>query len=93
MCFFPIFLSLCYANPTHPPGCPYDLEFREVRHNSLVLLWAAPLYEGQQGPITGYLVELSEGDQSQSWTAVNEEPIADTFLKVGEIYLVYVIRI
>lgn len=64
-----------------------------MRHNSLVVLWAVPLYEEQQGPITGYLVELSEGDQSQSWTAVNEEPIADTFLKVGEIYLVYVIRI
>uniref|UniRef100_A0A4W5MM65 Myomesin 3 n=1 Tax=Hucho hucho TaxID=62062 RepID=A0A4W5MM65_9TELE len=73
---------LCEEWTMPEPGCPYDLEFREVRHNSLVLLWAVPLYEGQQGPITGYLVELSEGDQSQSWTAVNEEPIADTFLKV-----------
>ncbi|XP_055759477.1 myomesin-3 isoform X1 [Salvelinus fontinalis] len=74
---------LCEEWTMPEPGCPYDLECREVRHNSLVLLWALPLYEGQQGPITGYLVELSEGDQSQSWTAVNEEPIADTFLKVS----------
>ncbi|XP_029574428.1 myomesin-3-like [Salmo trutta] len=74
---------LCEEWTMPEPGCPYDLEFREVRHNSLVVLWAVPLYEGQQGPITGYLVELSEGDQSQSWTAVNEKPIADTVFKVS----------
>lgn len=63
-------------------GCPYDLELREVRDNSVVLLWAAPLYEGQ-GPVTGYLVEISQGDQSDEWTAVNEEPITDMYYKVS----------
>lgn len=65
------------------PGCPYDLEFREVRDGSLVLLWAAPLYEGRS-PVTGYLLEISLSDQSDNWTALNETPICDTHYKVKE---------
>ncbi|XP_034145032.1 myomesin-3 isoform X2 [Esox lucius] len=76
---------LCEEWTMPEPGCPYDLEIREVRNNSLVLLWARPLYEGKHGPITGYLVELSEGDQSQSWTAVNKEPVTDTIFKVSDL--------
>ena len=64
-------------------GCPYGLELREVRSNSLVLLWAAPLYEGR-GPVTGYLLEISSGDQSDEWTALNEETISATHYKVRE---------
>lgn len=64
------------------PGCSYDLEVREVRDSSLVLLWAAPLYEGRS-PVTGYLLEISQGDQSDSWTALNEKPISDTHYKVS----------
>ncbi|KAJ7985302.1 hypothetical protein DPEC_G00350670 [Dallia pectoralis] len=74
---------VCEPWTTSEPGCPYDLEIREVRNNSLVLLWARPLYEGKQGPITGYQVELSEGDQSQSWAAVNKKPVTDTVFKVS----------
>lgn len=66
----------------HCSGCPYDAQVREVRDDSLVLLWAAPLYEGS-GPVTGYLVEISEGEQSDCWTAVNEKPICDTHYKVS----------
>ncbi|XP_053182875.1 myomesin-3 [Scomber japonicus] len=73
---------LCEEWTMPEPGCPYDLEFREVRDNSVVVLWAAPLYEGQ-GPVTGYLVEISQGDQSDEWTAVNEEPITDMYYKVS----------
>ena len=54
-----------------------------MRDNSVVVLWAAPLYEGQ-GPVTGYLVEISQGAQSDEWTAVNEEPIADMYYKVSK---------
>lgn len=64
-------------------GCPFDLELREVRNNSLVLLWAAPLYEGRS-PVTGYLLEISQGDESDSWSALNEKPINDTHYKVSE---------
>ncbi|XP_023271028.1 myomesin-3 [Seriola lalandi dorsalis] len=73
---------LCEKWTMPEPGCTYDLEFREVRNNSLVLLWAAPLYEGQS-PVTGYLLEISQGDQSDDWTALNAEPISDTHYKVS----------
>ncbi|KAM8735526.1 myomesin-3 [Acanthopagrus schlegelii] len=73
---------LCEKWTMPEPGCPFDLELREVRNNSLVLLWAAPLYEGR-GPVTGYLLEISQGDESDSWTALNEKPINDTHYKVS----------
>ncbi|XP_068426243.1 myomesin-3 [Clinocottus analis] len=73
---------LCEKWTMPEPGCPYDVEFREVRDGSLVLLWAAPLYEGQS-PVTGYFLEISQGDQSDTWTALNETPICDTHYKVS----------
>ena len=54
-----------------------------MKNDSLVLLWAAPLYEGR-GPVTGYFLEISQGGQSDEWTAVNEKPITDTHYKVSE---------
>ncbi|XP_056142190.1 myomesin-3 [Lampris incognitus] len=72
---------LCKEWTMPEPGCPYDLEYREVRHDSLVLLWAAPLYEGRS-PVIGYLVESSRSDQSEHWSAVNDKPVTDTFYKV-----------
>lgn len=53
-----------------------------MRKSSLVLLWAAPLYEGSS-PVTGYFLEISEGDQSDDWTALNEKPVSDTHYKVS----------
>ncbi|CAG6014633.1 unnamed protein product [Menidia menidia] len=73
---------LCEKWTMPEPGCPHDLEFREVRNSSLVLLWAAPLYEGQS-PVTGYMLEVSQGDQSENWTLLNEKPISDTHYKVS----------
>ncbi|XP_070767678.1 myomesin-3 [Enoplosus armatus] len=73
---------LCEKWTMPEPGCPYDLELREVRNSSLVLLWAAPLYEGRS-PVTGYLLEISQGDQSDNWTALNEKPTSDTHYKVS----------
>ncbi|CAJ1062752.1 myomesin-3 [Xyrichtys novacula] len=73
---------LCEKWTMPEPGCPYDVEVREVRDSSLVLLWAAPLYEGR-GPVTGYLLEISQGDQSDEWTAVTENLISDTHYKVS----------
>uniref|UniRef100_A0A3Q2VCA7 Myomesin 3 n=1 Tax=Haplochromis burtoni TaxID=8153 RepID=A0A3Q2VCA7_HAPBU len=81
---------LCEKWTMPEPGCPYDLEIREVRNGSLVLLWAAPLYEGRS-PVAGYLLEISQGDQSENWTALGEKTISDTHykvsgLQVGETY-------
>ncbi|KAJ8405028.1 hypothetical protein AAFF_G00329490 [Aldrovandia affinis] len=73
---------LCKEWTMPEPGCPYDLVYREVHGNSLVLLWERPLYEGQ-GPVTGYLVEISREDEG--WTALTKEPITDTYLQVSKL--------
>lgn len=54
-----------------------------MRDGSLVLVWVAPLYEGLS-PVTGYLLEISQGDQSDSWAALNKKPISETHHKVRE---------
>ncbi|KAF7648754.1 hypothetical protein LDENG_00152440 [Lucifuga dentata] len=73
---------LCEKWTMPEPGCPYDLKYREVRHGSLVLLWAAPLYEGKS-PVNGYFLEISQDDQSDNWAALNDKPIPDTLYKVS----------
>ncbi|XP_075897501.1 myomesin-3 [Nelusetta ayraudi] len=73
---------LCEKWTMAEPGPPYDLQFREVRDSSLVLLWAAPLYQGR-GPVTGYVLEMSRGDQWEDWMAVREKTISDTHYKVS----------
>lgn len=73
---------LCEKWTMPQPGPPYDLEFREVRNDSLVLLWAPPLYEGQS-PVTGYFLEVSQGDQSEEWAALSDKPISETRYKVS----------
>ncbi|KAI1894840.1 hypothetical protein AGOR_G00119890 [Albula goreensis] len=75
---------LCQEWTMAEPGCPYDLEFREVRENSLVLLWERPMYEGQS-PVTGYVVEIIQEDEEEGWTALTQEPITDTFLQVSSL--------
>lgn len=53
-----------------------------MRNSSLVLLWAAPLYEGRSA-VTGYLLEISQGDQSDNWIALNKKTVSDTHYKVS----------
>ncbi|XP_072316366.1 myomesin-3 [Eucyclogobius newberryi] len=73
---------LCEKWTMPEPGCPYDVQIKEVRDTSLVAVWAPPLYEGQ-GPITGYFLEASQGDQSDEWTAIIDQPISGTHYKVS----------
>ncbi|KAG7469064.1 hypothetical protein MATL_G00124840 [Megalops atlanticus] len=75
---------LCKEWTMPEPGCPYDLECREVRGTSLVLLWERPLYEGRS-PVTGYLVEIGGEDEKEGWTLLTQEPITDTHLKVSSL--------
>lgn len=89
LCSHLYFQCRCYSASLCPPhprssssGCPYDLDFREVRDGSLVLLWAPPLYQGR-GPVTGYVLEMSQGDQSEDWSAVHEKAISGTHHKVS----------
>uniref|UniRef100_A0A3B5LGZ0 Myomesin 3 n=1 Tax=Xiphophorus couchianus TaxID=32473 RepID=A0A3B5LGZ0_9TELE len=74
---------LCEKWTMPEPGCPYDLEFREVRDDSLVLRWASPLYEGQS-PVSGYMLEMSQGNQSDNWTILTAKPV--TGLQTGHTY-------
>ncbi|KAK7158319.1 hypothetical protein R3I93_009509 [Phoxinus phoxinus] len=75
-------LFLCKRWTMPEAGCPYDLEFREVRCTSLVLLWAEPMYKGQS-EISGYIVDISEGAESEDWTPVTSEAVTETHLKVS----------
>nr|XP_015204681.1 PREDICTED: myomesin-3 [Lepisosteus oculatus] len=75
---------LCQEWNMPEPGCPYDVTCREVRRDSLVLLWEKPLYGGHS-PITGYMVEMCEGrePEAEDWKAVVEKPTVGTYLKVS----------
>uniref|UniRef100_A0A3B4BU57 Myomesin 3 n=1 Tax=Pygocentrus nattereri TaxID=42514 RepID=A0A3B4BU57_PYGNA len=69
---------LCEQWTMPEPGCPYDLQLREVRRESLVLMWAEPLYRGQS-QLTGYVVEISEGEESEDWTAISRLQAGQTY--------------
>uniref|UniRef100_A0A8C4SW84 Myomesin 3 n=1 Tax=Erpetoichthys calabaricus TaxID=27687 RepID=A0A8C4SW84_ERPCA len=71
---------LCREWTMPQPGPPYDVVCREVRENSLVLLWEPPIYTGQS-PVTGYLIEARKAG-SEVWTAVTTEQTQKTWLKV-----------
>ncbi|CAL8249016.1 unnamed protein product [Lota lota] len=73
---------LCEAWTMAQPGCPYDLEPRQVRSDSLLLRWEPPLYLGAS-PLIGYQLHVSQDDQSESWTVLNDQPITDTFYKAS----------
>uniref|UniRef100_A0A3B3Z9D9 Uncharacterized protein n=1 Tax=Periophthalmus magnuspinnatus TaxID=409849 RepID=A0A3B3Z9D9_9GOBI len=74
---------LCEKWTMPEPGCPYDVQIKEIRDTSLVAVWAAPLYEGQ-GPIIGYILEVCQGDQSDEWTAINDQPISNIEIGVDD---------
>uniref|UniRef100_A0A8C5CYF0 Myomesin 2a n=1 Tax=Gadus morhua TaxID=8049 RepID=A0A8C5CYF0_GADMO len=49
----------CEAWTMAEPGPAFDLSFSEVRSDSLVILWKAPVYTGASA-VTGYLVEMAK---------------------------------
>uniref|UniRef100_A0AAY4AK31 Myomesin 2a n=1 Tax=Denticeps clupeoides TaxID=299321 RepID=A0AAY4AK31_9TELE len=71
---------LCEAWMMALPGPVYDFKFSEVRDNSLVVQWKAPLYTGQSAVTSYYLERAKKG--SSEFVAVNEEPINHRFMKV-----------
>uniref|UniRef100_A0A3P8YV84 Myomesin 2a n=1 Tax=Esox lucius TaxID=8010 RepID=A0A3P8YV84_ESOLU len=66
------------------PGPPYDLTFCEIRDDSVVAEWKAPVYTGAS-PITGYFVDFAKKG-SDEWHCSNETR-AVTGLEVGESYV------
>ncbi len=65
-----------------PPGPAYDLNFSEVRSNSLVLLWKAPVYTGASA-VTGYLVDMAKKGSSE-FVSLTEEAVKHRYLQVGD---------
>ncbi|XP_034756583.1 myomesin-2-like isoform X6 [Etheostoma cragini] len=80
----------CEAWTMEEPGPAYDLSFSEVRSQSLVLLWKAPVYTGASA-VTGYLVDMAKKGSSEFVTltqeAVNHRYLQVTGLTEGETYV------
>lgn len=72
----------CVSTP-RTLGPPYDLQIREVRCDSLVLLWKAPVYQGRD-PVNGFYVDIKEAEApEEAWRGVNTKAVEKTFLKVA----------
>uniref|UniRef100_A0A8C8J7G8 Myomesin 2a n=1 Tax=Oncorhynchus tshawytscha TaxID=74940 RepID=A0A8C8J7G8_ONCTS len=69
----------CEAWTSALPGPAYDLAFREVRGDSLVILWKAPVYTGASA-VTGYIVEMAK--KGHHYHPLNEEAIGHCYLQV-----------
>ncbi|XP_076880759.1 myomesin-2 isoform X2 [Brachyhypopomus gauderio] len=70
----------CEAWTMPQPGPAYDLSFWEVRDDSLLLQWKAPVYSGAS-PVTGYIVEMAQKG-SPDFVVVNTEAVNRCYLKV-----------
>ncbi|KAK9966424.1 hypothetical protein ABG768_003536 [Culter alburnus] len=70
----------CEAWTMAEPGPAYDISFWEVRDNSILVQWRAPVYTGE-GPITGYFVDMAKKGSSD-FVTVNAEPVGHCYLKV-----------
>lgn len=64
-------------------GPPHDLQIREVRSDSLMLLWKPPVYQGRD-PVNGFYVDMKEAEApEEAWRGVNNKATEKTFLKVS----------
>ncbi|KAM9770588.1 myomesin-2 isoform 2-T3 [Menidia menidia] len=70
----------CEAWTMEEPGPAYDLSFSEVRGNSLVILWKAPVYTGASA-VTGYTVDMAKKGSSE-FVTLNEEAVSHRYLQV-----------
>ncbi|MCJ8737942.1 hypothetical protein PDJAM_G00029800 [Pangasius djambal] len=70
----------CEAWTMPEPGPAYDISFWEVRDDSLLVRWKAPVYAGAS-PITGYFLEMAKKG-SLDFVAVNAEVVNHSYLKV-----------
>uniref|UniRef100_A0A1A8IUE4 Myomesin 2 n=1 Tax=Nothobranchius kuhntae TaxID=321403 RepID=A0A1A8IUE4_NOTKU len=73
----------CEAWTFPEPGPAYDLSFREVRGDSLVLLWKAPVYCGSSA-ISGYFVDMAKQGSSE-FVTLNKEAVSHRYLQVTEL--------
>ncbi|XP_039646180.1 M-protein, striated muscle isoform X7 [Perca fluviatilis] len=73
---------LCEEWTIAVPGPPHDLQVREVRNDSLVLLWKPPVYQGRD-PVNGFYVDIKEADAPEEvWRGVNNKATEKTYIKI-----------
>uniref|UniRef100_A0A8D0A2I7 Myomesin-1 n=1 Tax=Sander lucioperca TaxID=283035 RepID=A0A8D0A2I7_SANLU len=73
---------LCEEWTIAVPGPPHDLQVREVRNDSLVLLWKPPVYQGRD-PVNGFYIDIKEADAPEEvWRGVNNKATEKTFIKI-----------
>uniref|UniRef100_A0A3Q1IL72 Myomesin 1b n=1 Tax=Anabas testudineus TaxID=64144 RepID=A0A3Q1IL72_ANATE len=83
---------LCEEWTIAVPGPPHDLQIRDVRNDSLVLLWKPPVYQGRN-PVNGYYVDIKEADApEEAWRGVNNKATETTYIKVGGESYVFRVR-
>ncbi|KAL6097688.1 myom1 [Pungitius sinensis] len=76
---------LCEEWTIAVPGPPHDLQVREVRSDSLVLLWKPPVYQGRD-PVNGFYVDIKEADAPQeAWRGVNTKATESSFIKIKNV--------
>ncbi|KAK9527622.1 hypothetical protein VZT92_014168 [Zoarces viviparus] len=76
---------LCEEWTIAVPGPPHDLQVREVRSDSLVLLWKPPVYQGRD-PVNGYYVDIKEAEApEQAWRGVNNKAAEKMFIKIKDL--------
>lgn len=69
--------------PFWTTGPPHDLQIREVRSDSLVLLWKPPVYQGRD-PVNGFYLDIKEADApEEAWRGVNNKATEKTYMKVA----------
>uniref|UniRef100_A0A665WLT9 Myomesin-1 n=1 Tax=Echeneis naucrates TaxID=173247 RepID=A0A665WLT9_ECHNA len=75
------------------PGPPHDLQIREVRSDSLALLWKPPVYQGRD-PVNGFYIDIKEAEApEEAWRGINTKATEKTYMKVitnlkeGETYV------
>ncbi|KAF3836353.1 hypothetical protein F7725_028911 [Dissostichus mawsoni] len=73
---------LCEEWTIAVPGPPHDLQVREVRSDSLVLLWKPPVYQGRD-PVNGFYIDIKEADAPvEAWKGVNTKATEKKFFKI-----------
>ncbi|XP_029313356.1 M-protein, striated muscle isoform X3 [Cottoperca gobio] len=73
---------LCEEWTIAVPGPPHDLQIREVRNDSLVLLWKPPVYQGRD-PVNGFYIDIKEADApEEAWRGVNTKATEKAYIKI-----------
>lgn len=84
MCISVAFLTCCLLWTTGPP---YDLQIREVRSDSVTLLWKPPVYQGRD-VVDGFYIDIKEADaEKEAWRGVNTKATEKTHIKVAIMWL------